>query len=103
MVAGGGEWDLTQEKLRLKTILIVRTTEKYLLQLPHNFLGNIVVFNQSLKNAHGEKLEKNQSLNLIREFKILWNVMILPLYLLGIFFLLQEQEEGNYLTLAYFQ
>ena len=29
--------------------------------------------------------------------------MILPLYLLGIFFLLQEQEEGNYLTLAYFQ
>ena len=40
----------------------------------------------------------------MREFKILWNVTILPLYLLGIFFfLLQEQEEGNYLTLAYFQ
>ena len=37
VVAGSGTQQKT--KLRSETIFIVRTTQKYLFQLPHNFLG----------------------------------------------------------------
>ena len=51
------------------------------------------------KKCTWRKAGKYQSLNLMREFKILWNVMILPLYLLGIFFSFCKNKKKEIISL----